>query len=242
MPDMTEQSDKPGSINAQPTADEDASASQDGKSTQTPPESRAPPQPRKAMRKRKLVLGVVGGAVLTVLLVFGPPRVKEMLNTVSTDDAYVNGHVTFVAPRVAGQISRVLVDDNNRVRKGDLLAALDKEPFQVAVSEKQAAVDTAEADLQAATASMHAIEAEAMSRRWDLQHAVENVDNQVALLRARVAIVDKSKAALVLAQLQFDRARQLVGRDDVPREVYDQRQADLTTAGAELIQTLAEVY
>ena len=39
-----------------------------------------------------------------------------------------------------------------------------------------------------------------MSRRWDLQHAVENVDNQVALLHARVATVDKSRAALTLAQ------------------------------------------
>jgi membrane fusion protein (multidrug efflux system) len=81
-----------------------------------------------------------------------------------------------------------------------------------------------------------------VSRRWDLQHAVENVDDQVALLHARVAAVTKSKAALVLAQLQFDRAKQLVARDDVPREVYDQRQAELTTAGAELAQTLADVY
>ena len=155
-----------------------------------------------------------------------------MLNTVSTDDAYVNGHVTFVAPRVAGQISRVLVDDNNRVRKGDLLAELDKEPYRVVVSEKQAAVDTAKADLQAATAAARAIEAQAMSQRWNLQRAVEDVDNQVALLHARVAAIDKSKAALALAQLEFDRARQLVARADVSREVYDQRQAELTTAGA----------
>jgi len=63
----------------------------------------------------------------------------------------VNGHVTFVAPRVSGQISRVLVDDNYRVRKGERLAELDKEPYQIAVSQKKAAVDTAEADLQAAT-------------------------------------------------------------------------------------------
>ena len=194
------------------------------------------------MRKRKLLAGVLGVAVLTVFLVFGIPWVEAMLNTVSTDDAYVNGHVTFVAPRVAGQISRVLVDDNNRVRKGDLLAELDKEPYRIVVSEKQAAVDTANADLQAATAAARAIEAQAMSRRWDLQHAVENVDNQVALLHARVAAVGKSKAALVLAQLQFDRAKVLVARNDVPREVYDQRQAELTTAGAELAQTLAEVY
>ena len=201
-----------------------------------------PQEARKPTRKRKLLAGVLGVAVLAVLVVFGIPWVEEMLNTVSTDDAYVNGHVTFVAPRVAGQISRVLVDDNNRVHKGDLLAELDKEPYRVALSEKQAAVDTAKADLQAATAAVRAIEAQAMSRRWDLQHAVENVDNQVALLHARVADVDKSKAALVLAQLDFDRAKQLVTRDDVPRSVYDERQAQLSTATAGLTQSLAEVY
>ena len=201
-----------------------------------------PQDAQKAARKRRLLAGVLGVAVLAVLLVFGIPWVEAMLNTVSTDDAYVNGHVTFVAPRVPGQISRVLVDDNNRVHKGDLLAELDKEPYRVAVSEKHAAVDTANADLQAATAAARAIEAQAMSQRWSLQRAVEGVDSQVALLHARVAAIDKSKAALVLAQVEFDRARQLVGRDDVPREVYDRRQAALTTAGAELTQTLAEVY
>ena len=46
----------------------------------------------------------------------------------------------------------------------------------------------------------------------------------------------------MLAQLEFDRARELVPRGDTPRAVYDQRQAQLTTAGAELTQALAEVY
>src|SRR5580658_8983218 len=240
---MTEHSDKPGSIDAQPTANGDAAAVHDAKPAQTPPDSGPVPQEaRKGPPKRKILAGVIGIAVLAVLLVFGIPWVKEMLSTVSTDDAYVNGHVTLVAPRVAGQISRVLVDDNNRVRKGDLLAALDKEPYRIVVSEKQAAVDTATADLQAATAAARAIEAQAMSRRWDLQRAVENVDDQIALLHARVAAVAKSKAALTLAQLQFDRAKELVVRNDVPRAVYDERQAELTTAGAELAQTLAEVF
>ena len=115
-----------------------------------------PLEARKATPKRTLLAGVIGVAVLVVLLVFGIPSVEAMLNTASTDDAFVKGHVTFVAPRVAGQISRVLVDDNNRVHKGDLLAALDKEPYRIAVSEKQAAVDTAKADLQAATAGARA--------------------------------------------------------------------------------------
>jgi membrane fusion protein (multidrug efflux system) len=207
---MTEQNDKQGSVDA-------------------PASGPAPPEARKATRKRRLLGGVAGGVALAALLVFGIPWIREMLNTVSTDDAYVNGHVTFVAPRVAGQISRVLVDDNNRVRKGDLLAELDKEPYRVVVSEKQAAVDTAKADLRAATATVHAIEAEAWSRRWNMQHAVQDVDDQVALLRERVAGIEKSKAALALAQVDFDRAKNLVARDDVSRAVFDQRQAELTT-------------
>ena len=215
---MSEQSNKPGSINAQPTANGDDSAAHDSKSAQTPPEPRLLPQAaRKATRKRKLLTGVLGVAVLAVLLVFAIPLVEEMLNTASTDDAFVNGHVTFVAARVRGQVARVLVDDNNRVHKGDLLAELDKEPYRVAVSEKQAAGDTAKADLQAAIAAARAIEAQARSRRWNLQRAVQDVDSQIALLHARVAVLNKSKAALTLAQLEFDRARQLVGKAVVPR-------------------------
>jgi membrane fusion protein, multidrug efflux system len=66
--------------------------------------------------------------------------------------------VTYVAARVKGQVTRALVDDNNRVRKGDLLVELDKEPFQIAVAVKKAAVDTATADLEAANARVRGIE------------------------------------------------------------------------------------
>ena len=58
-PDMTEQSNKPDSIDAQPTANGDASAAHESKSAQTPPESSAAPQEaRKATWKRKLLVGV----------------------------------------------------------------------------------------------------------------------------------------------------------------------------------------
>ncbi len=205
--------------------------------------SQAPPSGHGLTRRRKLLIGVLGGALVVAgVVAFGIPWIELTLSTVSTDDAYVNGHVTFVAPRVAGQISRVVVDDNNRVRKGDLLAGLDKEPYQVAVSQKKAAVDTANADLQAAIAMVRGIEADARSRRWNLQHAVEGVDNQIALLHARVAALDKSKAALTLAQAEFDRVKPLVGTGAVSRELYDQRQAALTTANANVTGALAEVH
>jgi membrane fusion protein (multidrug efflux system) len=80
------------------------------------------------------------------------PAVEIALNTISTDDAYFNGHVTLVAPRVSGQVSRVLVDHNDRVKAGDLLVQLDKEPFEDLVAVKRAAVTAAEVDLVAAQA------------------------------------------------------------------------------------------
>jgi membrane fusion protein, multidrug efflux system len=209
---------------------------------QAPPGSEAvSPEQQKATRRRRVLFGAAGAVVLIAALVIGIPWVLEALNTVSTDDAFVNGHVTFVAARVRGQVARVLVDDNNRVRRGDLLVELDKEPYQTAIAVKRAAVDTAKADLQAAIATVRGIEAEARSRRWSLQHAMEDVANKIAELHTRVAGVDKSKAALTLAELEFERARQLVTSNNIPRSEFDHRQATLVTARAELVQALADV-
>jgi membrane fusion protein (multidrug efflux system) len=192
--------------------------------------------------RRLLLIGVLGVPVLAAIAWFAVPRIRLALNTVSTDDAFVDGHVTFVASRISGQVSRVLVDDNTRVHQGDLLVELDKEPYQNAIAVSRAAVDTAKADLQVSMATVRGVEAEARSRRWKLQHAMEDVANQVALLRARVAGVDKSKAALALAEVEFERARQLVASDNIPRAEFDRRQATLATARADLVQALANVY
>jgi membrane fusion protein (multidrug efflux system) len=126
------------------------------------------------------------------------------------------------------------------VHKGDLLVELDKEPFRDAVAVKKAAVVTAEADLQAARATVRGIEAQARSRRWQLQEAIENVENQIALLHARVAALRKAKASLTLAQQEFDRTSQLVASETASRELYDQRQASLSIARAGVVQALAD--
>lgn len=219
------------------SAGEGASVEHDTKSSPI-----TPPSDRQSGRRRSLLIGLLGAVVLVVVCVLGIPWIRLMLNTVSTDDAYVNGHVTFVAPRVSGQISRVLVDDNYRVRKGELLAELDKEPYQIVVSQKRAAVDTAEADLQAAKAEARGIEAEARSRRWKLQRAVEDLDNQIALLHARVAALDKGRAALTLAQIDFSRAKQLLGTPAESRQEYDRAQKALLTSDAQVNEALAQVY
>ena len=78
------------------------------------------------------------------------------LNTVSTDDAYVNSHLTFLAARVPGQVLKVMVDDNYRVKEGDVLVEIDPEPYRVQVAIQKAAVDVAATNLDAAEAQVRA--------------------------------------------------------------------------------------
>ena len=188
-------------------------------------------------------MGALAVLLLAIAAVLGVPWVKETLNTVSTDDAYVNGHVTFVSARVPGQVSRVLVDDNNRVRTGDLLVELDKEPYEVIVAIKRAAVDTAKADLAATIAAVRGVEAKARSQRWKLQHAIEDVENQIKLLHAKIAALDKSKASLTLAEVEFERVKKLLATGlAASHEQYDQREAALSVARADVTQSLADIY
>ena len=221
--------------------DEGDSEGQPNSADNPSPESRSP-RPRRRLLRRLLV-GASGTFVLGVAVVLGIPWLKQSLNTVSTDDAYVNGHVTFVAARVPGQVSKVLVDDNNRVRAGDLLVELDKEPYEVAVAIRRAAVDTAKADLVATTAAVRGVEAKTRSLRWKLQQAVEDVENKIKLLQAKIAALDKSKATLTLAEVEFDRVKKLLATGlAASHEQYDQRQAALSVARADVTQSLADIH
>ncbi len=203
------------------------------------PEAQPKPTTRPARKHRWKVVAVV--LLLAAALLVGIPRILRALNTVSTDDAYVNGYVTFVAPRVSGQVARVLVDDNNRVKIGEVLVELDPEPYQVQVAIKQAAVDTAQANLVVAQATVRGLVGQVRSQRFKLARAIEDVDNQVALVRARVATWEQSKATLVLAQAEFDRAERLLATKVVSAEEYDQRREALDVAKAQVTQTLENV-
>ncbi len=219
-----------------------APAPEAGNVAATPPAKAPPPPPAAPPRKSGRVRVVIGLILVAVALFYGVPWVVHALNTVSTDDAYVNSYVTFVAPRVSGQVARVLVDDNNRVKKGDLLVELDPEPYQVQVNIEQAAVDSAKADLIATEANVRAEVAQVRSERFTLQHAIELVDDQIALLHERTAKWDQSKATLVLGQSEFARAQKLVASNAVSTQDVEEKQAALDVSKAQVNQALQDVY
>src|SRR3954447_21553729 len=81
----------------------------------------------------------VGGAALS------KNRAESGGSTQSTDDAYVEADFTTVGPQVAGTVKRVLVQDNQAIGAGDLLALIDDREFLVAVRTAQARVASAQA-------------------------------------------------------------------------------------------------
>lgn len=194
-----------------------------------------------AGRKRQLRTAlIVLGAIVIVFVII--PRIFHALHTVSTDDAYVNSYVTFVAPRVSGQVARVWVDDNNRVKKDDVLVELDPEPYRVQVAIKKAVVDSAQANLVVAEATVRSQIGQTRGLRFKLQHAIEDVDNQVALIRARIATWEQSQATQVLAQAEFERSKKLLETKVASKEEFDQKREQLDVSNAQVKQALENVY
>ena len=97
--------------------------------------------------RRRLAVRLIAIGALVLAAFFAYVPVKRAFTTVSTDDAYVNGHVTFVAPRVAGQVARCWWMTTTMCTRAILLVQLDREPFQVQVNIAEAAVVAAQADL-----------------------------------------------------------------------------------------------
>lgn len=163
------------------------------------------------------------------------------MNFVSTDDAYVNSHVTFVAPRVSGQVAEVFVDDNNRVSKGDLLVRLDKEPYEVRRDQRRAALDSAKADLAVAVAKTRGSEFKTKELRYQLERSIQGVDDQVAELGSAVAALEKAKADLDLAQDDYGRAQKLYAGKVTSQQEFDRSKTGFQSADAQFRQSFEKV-
>ena len=193
-------------------------------------------------RYRKWLLLVGAVAALAVGGYFLAPWVNTALKTVSTEDAYVNGHVTLVASRVPGQVMKVLVDDNQRVKKGDLLVQLDKEPYEVVVALKRDAVRMAESNLAAAESKARGLAAQLGAQRWKFQNASEQVDAQVALLRSQVAALQSAEATLDRTQADYKRAQGLLERGSIPRQQFDRQEQEYRVAEANVAKAREAVF
>ena len=88
---------------------------------------------------------LVGAVALAVIVLYGLWRLVFATGTVqNTNDAFVSADYTLIAPKVAGFIDEVLVQDNQPVKAGQLLARIDPQDYRAAVQAAQASVATAQ--------------------------------------------------------------------------------------------------
>src|SRR3954447_24831267 len=133
------------------------------------PDVIAPPPIRTSKRSRK-GLALAGAALLATA---GGGWYGYDWSTVgrfieSTDDAYVGGDITVIAPKVAGFIAEVAVADNQPVHAGDLLARLDDRDYRAALARAAGAVAAAEATLANLDATRRLQEAVVAQARAEL--------------------------------------------------------------------------
>jgi len=132
-------------------------------------------------------------------------------NEAFTDNAYIRGDVTSLAPKVAGYVTAVEVQDNQAVRAGDVLFRIDDRDYRARLAQ-------AEANVEAAQARLVNVDAETQ-----LQHA---------LIRQAEAQRLSSEAEMTLARKASDRRRELIRTSAVSQAQVDESDAALSKTQA----------
>lgn len=205
------------------------------------PAPRAEACRHKGRRFRRVFWALAALAAVGVAGYFLYPRAVSALTTVSTDDAYVNSHVTHVAPMVAERVLEVRVDDNDFVRKGDRLVVLDNAMKTIQVEERKASLETARRQLEQAQAKARAAVALAKASRFKLAAEITRVKNRAVGLRAAVARLEEARASEKLAKTEAGRYQELASRRSVSQEQADIRQADYDRASARVRELLEDI-
>ena len=140
----------------------------------------------------------VGGVILAVLI-GGGLYLLLAAPAVSTDDATIEGHVIPVSAKISGHVARVLIDDNQVVKAGDVLAEIDPRDFATRLDQARGKVASDRAEAAKTDADLkraHALFARDEVSKQDLEHAQAAAD-------AATANLAQSGAALRQAELDL---------------------------------------
>ena len=167
------------------------------------------------------------GIALAVILFFGLGFLVDVFTHESTDDAFIAAHVVSIAPRISGQVSAVHVLDNELVRSNELLVEIDPADYAMTVAQKETAAAAQEASYKTMLAG------------WQLMQA--KVTTAQAVARKARADADADEATAKNAQLDFERARDLLKQKTISSQEFDDRQAANDKAQADLKSAQANV-
>ena len=191
--------------------------------------------------RRGLLLAAIAVVVAVVALYL------YFHNRESTDDAQVDGHITPVASKIYGRVGRVLVNDNEAVKAGQILVQIDDADYRAAVDQAKAALALAESEARSAgvdvprtsenvASGTSSAEAQLAGAQADLMRAQASHDQaQTADLAVAQANIEKSKANAELARADLERYTPLMQKGEISKQQYDAAKANADATSSALV-------
>jgi membrane fusion protein (multidrug efflux system) len=208
-------------------------------------------------KRRKLPAFIVGGVIVAAIA--GVAYWLYARQFESTDDAFIDGDIVQVSPKVSAYIAKIYVKNNQPVKKGDLLVDLDPKDYEARLEQAKAQLRTAQAQRGQAQANVDltkvttgAMQTQARANVVTTQNDVEQTrlaaqSKQSQITQAQSAVktaqatlaqtrtqVPQAEANLRLARVEYDRRNALFTHGDISRQSVDQATTTLQTAQAQL--------
>jgi len=157
--------------------------------------------------KRKKIAAVIFAVILIVGAVTGYFYTRYKKTHITTDDAFIDGDIHTIAPKINGTVKNIFVKSNQAVKKGDILVELDPADYEVRVKEAQSALNAEMAKL---------LEDDAK-----IESAKREIEELTARAKATASINDSRQANLQQAESDMKRMESLYKEDIAPKETYE---------------------
>ena len=164
---------------------------------------------------------VLAIAALAIIAIFYAATVLlHAMTHETTDDAFINGHIITIAPKIAGRVLAVAVNDNQQVKKGDVLVEIDPRDLAAVTAQKRAALAAADA------------------RRINAQTAAEQAEAHMktllAVYQSVQATVASSRATANQSQSDLTRSQELSTGSVISKQELEHAATTVATALADL--------
>lgn len=232
-------------IRLDPKVAAEAEAARAAAPAPVPIRHRGGPSRLRAAISPRAFFGMTGAAVLLLLLPYwGYAPLRRFLSSVSTDDAYVTGHVTYLSSRIEANVLGVSADDSQFVKAGEVIVQLDPAPFEIQLRIAEAQLDREKMQIDARVAKLESAQAE-LQRHYNVARSLiaaahetvhlissERCETLADLgdLDANVARFKLEESRFKLALKDYERARALIRSGSVSRESLDDAESALGVA------------
>jgi len=173
--------------------------------------------------KRRITRFLLMGAVLLLAFV-GMYYYAITQSFQSTDDAFIEGNVTDLAPKIAGRVDRVLIDDNQVVKKSDLLVTIDPRDYDATLEQKRAILESFKAQGGAVQAT--------------IEQQQEHLNTLESTAESDQATAEADRAKAVNAAILFNRNKELFARHVIASQDLDTAKANADSTQATLASGL----